>query len=66
MKVLSPQRATLANIPLVNSETQIQKEPQYNPPHLISDQVDISQNITVIEGAYRVVALTKQQLIEVS
>jgi hypothetical protein len=56
----SPQQAFLKNVPLVQSEVQLFK--QAPAAHIIEDSVDVSQHITVVEGAYKVVALTKEQL----
>lgn len=35
-------------------------------PHLIQDQVDVSDHITFRPGAFKIVALTKEQLMQVS
>jgi hypothetical protein len=34
--------------------------------HIIEDSVDISQQIKVFEGAYKVVALTKEDVLQIS
>ena len=61
--VHSPKKSSLLqNVPLVQSEVQPSKQPEIKAPHIIKDQVDVSENIMVFPGAFKVVALTKDQL----